>query len=98
MSEGNEDSYNNSERSKRKDDVVKAEYVEATKTLTETYKDGTTSEKKVEIVRDDDSPFRNASRNDALADFKSRARFREINSVTTDTTKQADNKGDTSDS
>jgi hypothetical protein len=40
-----------------------------------------------------------ASRNDALADFKkNRVYLREVSNTTTDTTKQADTKEDTSDS
>ena len=95
MSEGNEGSYNTSDRSKRKDDVVKAEWNPVTDKVTETHKDGTITQK--EVVRGDDSPQKMASRNDTLADFRrNMVRLREVNS-STDTTQQANDEGNTSD-
>jgi hypothetical protein len=102
LSEDNQDNSNNSFTTKKKVEVVKseAEWNPVTDRVksTETH-NVVTIKKEYEVVRVDDSPMKMASRNDALADFKkNRVYLREVSNTTTDTTKQADTKEDTSDS
>jgi hypothetical protein len=102
LSEANESSHNTSGRSRRKNEVVRREAewnptVPNRITVNETRNDGTTNQREFEVARVDDSPTRNASRNDTLADFRrNRLRINEVNSAT-NTANQADNERDTSD-
>ena len=100
MSEDDQDDSNN--LFTRKDKRVTAEWNPVTDriTATETSTDGTISKKEYEVVRDDFSRNKKASRNDTVADFnRNRVHLREVSSnASTDTAKQTDTKEDTSDS